>query len=55
VDIHVNNLWKIGIAGNVKTPVIHHNNLHNWGPYPFVSYDYYWAYPYRPFQWFLTE
>ena len=55
VDIHVKNLWKIGVAGNVKTPVIHHNNLKNWGPYPVKAYDYYWAYPYRPFQWYLTE
>ncbi|OEU58704.1 MAG: peptide ABC transporter substrate-binding protein [Desulfobulbaceae bacterium S3730MH12] len=55
VDIHAKNLWKIGIAGNVKTPLIHHNNLKNWGPYTVKSYDYYWAYPYRPFQWFLTE
>jgi peptide/nickel transport system substrate-binding protein len=55
VDIHVKNLWKIGIAGNVKSPLVHHNNLKNWGPYPVKAYDYYWAYPYRPFQWYLTE
>ncbi len=55
VDIHVKNLWKIGIAGNVKTPILHHNNLKNWGPYPVKAYDYYWAYPFRPFQWFLSE
>ena len=55
VDIHVKNLWKIGIAGNVKTPVMHHDNLKNWGPYSVKSYDYYWAYPYRAFQWYLTE
>jgi peptide/nickel transport system substrate-binding protein len=55
VDIHVNNLWKIGIAGNASTPVVHHNNLKNWGPYPVKGYDYYWAYQYRPNQWFLTE
>jgi peptide/nickel transport system substrate-binding protein len=55
VDIHVNNLWKIGIAGNIKTPVIHHNTLANWGPYPVKTYDYYWNYPYRPFQWYFEE
>ncbi len=55
VDIHVNNLWKIGIAGNIKTPVIHHNNLGNFGPFPVKAFDYYWSYPYRPNQWFLNE
>jgi len=55
VDLHVNNLWKIGLAGDIKTPVIHHNNLGNWGEYRVKTYDYYWSSPYRPFQWFLTE
>jgi peptide/nickel transport system substrate-binding protein len=55
VDIHVNNLWKIGIAGNIKTPVIHHNSLGNFGPYPAKTFDYYWAYPYRPNQWFIKQ
>lgn len=55
VSIHVDNLWKIGIAGNIKTPVVHHNTLKNWGPYPVKTYDYYWCYPYRPFQWFFEE
>jgi len=54
VDIHVNNLWKIGIAGNVLTPIIHHNDMHNWGPYTVVSYDYYRSYPMIPAQWFFT-
>ncbi len=55
VDIHVNNLWKIGIAGNVKQPIIHTNRLGNFGPYTVVSYDYYRAYPMIPAQWFLSE
>ena len=52
VDIHVNNLWKIGIAGNVKQPIIHHNTLGNFGPYEVVSYDYYRTYPLIPAQWY---
>ncbi|MFQ5401205.1 MAG: ABC transporter substrate-binding protein [Anaerolineae bacterium] len=55
VDIHVNNLWKIGIAGNLKTPIIHTNRLHNFGPYTVVSYDYYRSYPMIPAQWYFEE
>lgn len=55
VSIHVDNLWKIGIAGDVKTPIIHHNTLGNFGPYTIVSYDYYRNYPMIPAQWYFTE
>ncbi|NJN18461.1 MAG: ABC transporter substrate-binding protein [Oscillochloris sp.] len=55
VDIHVNNLWKIGIVGNVVDPYVHHNNLGNFKPFTAKTYDYYWAYPYRPFQWYLKD
>ena len=55
VDLHVDNLWKIGVVGNLLAPVVHHNNLGNFPPIPAKSYDYYWAYPYRAVQWFLTE
>lgn len=55
VDLHVNNLWKIGIAGNVKAPVIHSNRVRNFGPYSIASYDYYRAYPMIPQQWFISE
>ena len=55
VDLHVENLWKIGIAGNVKAPVIHHNTLGNFGELKVASYDYYRAYPLIPQQWFISE
>lgn len=55
VDIHVNNLWKIGIAGNVKQPIIHHNTLKNFGPFTVVSYDYYRTYPMLTPQWYFAE
>ncbi len=55
VDIHVNNLWKIGTVGDVQVPIIHHNTLGNFGPYKIVSYDYYRAYPMIPAQWYFTE
>lgn len=55
VDIHVNNLFKIGTVGNILGPVMHRNDLANFKSYTAKSYDYYWAYPYRPFQWFLKS
>ena len=55
VDIHVDNLWKIGVAGNIKAPIIRHNTLKNFGPYDVVSYDYYRSYPMIPQQWFISE
>jgi peptide/nickel transport system substrate-binding protein len=55
VDIHVDNLWKIGIAGNVRQPIIRHNTLQNFGPYDVVSYDYYRSYPMIPAQWYFSE
>lgn len=55
VDIHVRNLWKIGIVGGIPDAVIHTNNLGNFETFAAKSYDYYWSYPYRPVQWFLSE
>ena len=54
-DIHVDNLFKIGTVGSTKEPVIHHNRLKNFGDYPLKAFDYYWAYNYRPSQWYLDE
>ena len=55
VDIHVNSLWKIGIIGNVVTPNIQHNTLKNFKPFTAMTYDYYWAFPYRPQQWYFEQ
>lgn len=55
VDIHVDNLLKIGVVGDVQTPIIHHNTLKNWGPYTVVSYDYYRSYPMIPAQWYFEN
>ncbi|WP_208738236.1 ABC transporter substrate-binding protein [Oceanidesulfovibrio marinus] len=55
VDIHVKNLWKIGTVGNTKGPVMHSNSLGNFHPFKAKSYDYYWTYPYRGFQWFIKK
>lgn len=55
VDIHIANLWKIGIIGNVVAPTIVHNNLKNVPAFTAKTYDYYWSYPYRAAQWYLVD
>ncbi len=53
VDIHVKNLWKIGTVGEVVNPVMYRDDLGNYKTFRAKSYDYYWTYPYRSYQWFL--
>ncbi len=55
VKIHVDNLWKIGTVGEVSGPVVHSKQLGNFRKFTAKTYDYYWAYPYRPTQWFLKK
>jgi peptide/nickel transport system substrate-binding protein len=55
VDIHVRNLWKIGIIGEVKSPVIHHNTLGNFPKFTAVGTDYFRAYPFRSPQWYIKH
>jgi len=54
-DIHLANLWKIGLVGRGIAPVVVHDNLGNFLAFPVATYDYYWAYSFRPYQWFLSE
>ncbi|NDJ61549.1 MAG: ABC transporter substrate-binding protein [Chloroflexi bacterium] len=53
VQLHVDNLWLIGIVGDVAGPMVVHNNMGNVTTHSFRAFDYYWNLPYRPFQWFL--
>lgn len=53
LDIHVKNLWKIGTVGEIVNPIVHRNELGNFKKFAAKTYDYYWTYPYRSFQWFL--
>lgn len=53
VDIHLSHLWKIGTVGGIRSPIVHHNRVANFQKMTAKTYDYYWAYPYRPQQWFL--
>jgi len=53
VDIHIQELFKIGIVSEVPSPYVHRNDIINVQPLAAKTYDFYWAYPYRPQQWFV--
>jgi peptide/nickel transport system substrate-binding protein len=53
VKIHLQNLWKIGTVGGILSPIVHHNRVGNFIKMTAKTYDYYWAYPYRPQQWYI--
>ena len=53
VDLVQADLLFIGTVGNPAEPVYRRNDLGNFQEFTAKSYDYYWAYPYRPTQWFL--
>lgn len=55
VDIHVDNLIKIGVVGAIPTPYIYRNDLRNVQPLTAKTYDFYWTYPYRPQQWYFAQ
>ncbi len=54
-DIHVQNMLKIGTVGDIVAPFMYRNDLNNVKPLKAKTYDFYWAYPYRPQQWFLES
>lgn len=54
VDIHSSNLLKIGLVADIPSPYVHRNDLQNLQPFTAKTYDFYWTYPYRPQQWFLS-
>jgi peptide/nickel transport system substrate-binding protein len=53
-QIHLKNLWRIGTVGNQVGPVLHSNTLGNFSPFTVKSSSY-WAYTFRPTQWFFKE
>jgi len=55
VQIHVDNLWKIGTIGSVPAPTIFSNDLHNDPEFTVHTYDFYWAYPFNTYSWFLQR
>jgi peptide/nickel transport system substrate-binding protein len=54
VQIHVDNLWKIGTVGSVPAPTIRRDVLRNVPEFTVHTYDFYWSYPFNPYQWYLT-
>lgn len=55
VRIHADQMLKIGVVAEIPSPYVHHNDLKNVQPLTAKTYDYYWAYPYRPQQWFMAQ
>jgi peptide/nickel transport system substrate-binding protein len=55
VDLLQQDLLFIGTVGNPAEPVYRRNDLGNFKEFTAKSYPYYWAYPYRPTQWFLKK
>lgn len=55
VDDVLEQLYFIGTVGSIPAPVYYHNNLANFRSFTAKTYDFYWAFPYRPNQWFLNE
>jgi len=55
LDIHVDQMIRIGTVGGIPEPYLFHNSLRNVQPLTSKTYDYYWTYPYRPQQWFIQN
>lgn len=54
-EIHNKKLFRIGTVGNVPRPVIVSNRLMNVPEISYSASDYYYNYPFRPYQWFFTD
>ncbi|MEM9497953.1 MAG: ABC transporter substrate-binding protein [Pseudomonadota bacterium] len=52
-DIHAENLWKIGVVGDTVAPLVVNQDIGNFKPYTVSTFDYYFAYPFRPQQWYF--
>lgn len=55
VEIHLDQMIRIGVVGDIPEPYMHHNSLQNVQPLAAKTYDYYWLYPYRAQQWFFAN
>lgn len=55
VDIFANNLFFIGVVGEIPAPVYANNRVGNFGEFTIKSYSYYWSYPFRPIQWYIKK
>ncbi|MCT4555182.1 MAG: ABC transporter substrate-binding protein [Pelagimonas sp.] len=55
VQIHTDNMLKIGTVGDIVAPFLYRSDLQNVKPIKAKTYDFYWTYPYRPAQWWLEQ
>ncbi|MCF8482540.1 MAG: ABC transporter substrate-binding protein [Rhodospirillum sp.] len=55
MQLHVDNLWKIGTVGDVTAPTMYKTDVGNFREFTAKAYDYYWSYPYRANQWFIKK
>jgi len=54
-EIHADNLLSIGVIGSIPSPVYVNDRVGNAIEFTVKSYNYYWAYAFRPTQWFIKE
>ncbi len=54
-DIHMRNLFLIGVIGPSPAVMIVKDRLHNFSPMKITAFEFYRYYPYRPDQWFIAE
>lgn len=55
VQIHTDNLLKIGTVGQVVSPFVWRNDLKNVKALTSKTYDFYQIYPYRATQWYMEQ
>lgn len=54
-DIHMKNMWLIGITGPSPVVLIAKNRLGNFVPVPVSGFEFYREHPTRPDQWYIME
>lgn len=54
-DIHMENMYIIGLRGPAPAPMIVHNRLGNKVPTLVTGFEFFREYPYRPDQWYIKE
>jgi len=55
VQVHMDNLWIIGITSGGEVGTVVSNRLGNVVEWPIQGYDFYRTYPFRPDQWYIKD
>jgi peptide/nickel transport system substrate-binding protein len=55
IDIHARYLFNIGLVGDIPAPVFANNRVGNVAEFTIKGYAYYWAYQFRPVQWYIKQ